>query len=74
MKSRLLQDSVRYEDACEMLDCGKNTILELCKKGELASIIHAGKRRIYIQSIEEYSMRIMEQAVKNAEKLRIKNI
>ncbi len=35
-----------------MLDCGKNTILNLCKAGELASTIHAGRRRIYIDSIE----------------------
>ena len=37
MKSRLIQETVGYEGACEMLDCGKNTILNLCKAGELAS-------------------------------------
>lgn len=52
MKSRLIQETVGYEGACEMLDCGKNTILNLCKAGELASTIHAGRRRIYIDSIE----------------------
>ena len=55
MKSRLIQETVSYEGACEMLDCGKNTILNLCKAGELASTIHAGRRRIYIDSIEAYA-------------------
>lgn len=34
----------------EMLECGRSMIYQLCKSGELASIIHAGKRRIYIDS------------------------
>ena len=62
MKSRLIQETVSYEGACEMLDCGKNTILNLCKAGELASTIHAGRRRIYIDSIEEYANRVREKA------------
>ena len=62
MKSRLIQETVSYESACEMLDCGKNTILNLCKAGELASTIHAGRRRIYIDSIEAYAERIRAKA------------
>lgn len=62
MKSRLIQETVSYDGACEMLDCGKNTILNLCKAGELASTIHAGRRRIYIDSIEEYANRVREKA------------
>ena len=53
MKSRLIQETVSYEGACEMLDCGKNTILNLCK---------AGERRIYIDSIEAYAERIRAKA------------
>lgn len=62
MKSRLIQETVSYEGACEMLDCGKNTVHNLCKAGELASVIHAGRRRIYIDSIEEYANRVREKA------------
>lgn len=62
MKSRLIRETVGYEGACEMLDCGKNTILNLCKAGELASTIHAGRRRIYIDSIEAYAERIRAKA------------
>lgn len=61
-ESRLIQETVGYEGACEMLDCGKNTILNLCKAGELASTIHAGRRRIYIDSIEAYAERIRAKA------------
>ncbi len=48
----------------EMLECGRSMIYQLCKSGELASIIHAGKRRIYIDSIEAYSNRIRDRAMK----------
>ena len=64
MKSRLIQETVPYEGAIEMLECGRSMIYQLCKSGELASIIHAGKRRIYIDSIEAYSNRIRGRAMK----------
>ena len=64
MKSRLIQETVPYKGAMEMLACSRGKICELCKSGELVSIIHAGKRRIYIDSIEAYSMRIRKKAMK----------
>ena len=64
MKSRLIQETVTYKGAMEMLQCSRGIICELCKSGELVSIIHAGKRRIYIDSIEAYSMRIRKKAMK----------
>lgn len=68
MKSRLIQETVPYAGAMEMLECGRTKIYELCKTGELVSIVHAGKRRIYVDSIESYSMRIREQAMKGMKK------
>ena len=64
LKSRLSQETVPYTGAMEMLECSRCKICELCKSGELVSIIHAGKRRIYIDSIEAYSVRIREKAMK----------
>ena len=52
LKSRLIQETVPYTGAMEMLECSRCKICELCKSGELVSIIHAGKRRIYIDSID----------------------
>ena len=70
MSARLIQETVGYADACKMLECGKNKILELCENGELASTIHAGRRRIFTDSIEDYSKRIREKAYREAEKRR----
>lgn len=67
MKSRLIQETVPYEEAMEMLECGRTMIYQLCKSGELASVIHAGKRRIYIDSIDAYSDRVRERAMKGRE-------
>lgn len=64
VKSRLIQETVPYKGAMDMLECSRGKICELCKSGELVSIIHAGKRRIYIDSIEAYSVRIREKAMK----------
>ena len=62
MKSRLIQETVSYEGACEMLCCSRVTVYHLCKAGELVSTIHAGRRRIYIDSIEAYAERIRAKA------------
>lgn len=70
MKSRLIQETVGYDEACEVLEMGRNKILELCEKGDLAYTIHAGRKRIYLDSIEEYSERVREKAIAEAKKRR----
>ena len=71
MKSRLIQETVTYDGAMELLDCGRCKIYELCKSGELVSTTHAGKKRIYIYSIEEYSDKVREEAKKEADRRRV---
>ena len=76
MKSRLIQETVGYEGACEMLDCGKNTILNLCKAGELAStcllytsilliaLMLFNNSSFKVRLLEKRAMRQMEKAEK----------
>ena len=52
MKSRLIPETVPYAGAMEMLDCGRTNIYELGTTGELVSLVHAGKRRIDVDSSE----------------------
>lgn len=66
MKSKLIQETVNYDEACKLLEMGKNKILELCKRGDLVSTTHAGRKRIYLDSIEEYSNQVRQKAFEEA--------
>ena len=55
MVARLIQESVDLEDAAKMLCCSKSYICTLVKQNRLKSIKHAGKRRIWLDSIDAYA-------------------
>lgn len=63
----LLQETVGYKDACEMMGCSKSYLHALKKAGELPYIVHAGKVRFYIDGIEAYGERLKKQAYQNTD-------
>lgn len=52
--------------ACHILSCGKSTLYELIKRGEIRSTKFGGKRVLSRAEVEEYAERLMDATPKVA--------
>lgn len=50
--------------ACHILSCGKSTLYELIRRGELRSAKFGGKRVLSRAEVEGYAARLIEDAAK----------